>query len=554
MSAQRNFFNSKSRVEKRFSSMQEGIEHTLLRGREKVLLSDDEVKMTGADVADKAARLARAIVAVTPEGGRVGLLMPNSAAKGLAFLAVFIAKRVPVMLNGAKNYLDAAKAISGMNLHALVTNPGGVPNDRLIMPTLYLDSRGEVRETFADAVAQVSCMPSPGTSLILYTSGSSGEPKGVQLAESSLLYNVEFLMDYLDLDESSVAPLLLPVCHTMALNTQFLPVFFAGGSSVFFESSYSLGRIYRNILDCEGSCVALISDLVRLCHEEMTRKNLGPALHVRQVTLAGGMIRSHHLEMAKELFPNAVLFKGYGLTEAIRVSMIDSRDPHFVNNSAGYILPDQTIEIRDDDDQLVPPGHVGHVYVKGPNVMVGYDNGKSSPIEADGFLKTYDMGSLGEDGRLVIHGRSDGIVKVRGKRVALKEVEDAAMSLLPEIKDAKCLALPSNRSELSLVLYLELGDQSARAHRPDFRELIDIGLRKKIKDHHSLPKDIFVLSRFPRTPNGKIQSYMLKEMWASRERFLRFDARGETHRLRFFTETESPHLLRAHASAPAASL
>ena len=514
------------------------IESVLANAPERILLSDEVCSLTGADIQARIQEFKALFDMNIPEGARVGVFLPNSTAKALTILALMALRRIPVLLNVADHDLRLEERIKKMHLQALIIEHSALDRTPESVFKIGLDSQSRVGGIRKPDQIRELCPVPAGTVLILYTSGSMGEPKGVCLSESAILYNVDFLIRYQGLDETTVATMVLPICHTMALNTQFLPAFFSGGKSIFYDVTLSLGRIYRSLLDSQGTSVALISHLVRLCHDEKLRKGLPPAWHVKQVTLAGGVIRSHHLEMCEELFPNATIYKGYGLTEAIRVSMISHRDPNFFENTAGYVLPKQEVEIRDDEGNVLPRGEVGQIFVRGPNVMLGYDQTDSakneSPFEK-GFLRTNDMGAFSEEGHLLIQGRSDGVVKILGKKISLKNIEDAALHALPRASDVKCIAIPSERSDQSLVLFVELPDAVLGLDESRLFEL-ETELRVRVKHLCSLPKDVIFLRSFPRTPNAKIKVAALRDLFHRRHMLNRL-VTADLHRISFYGDS-----------------
>ena len=172
-------------------------------------------------------------------------------------------------------------------------------------------------------------LPHPETGIILFTSGSLGEPKAVQLGRTGLLYLVDSLIEYFQLGRETQATITLPIFHTMALNTQFFPTFLAGGVCEFINTELSMGKLYRHISNSNGNFIALIGDMLKFCLEEKQKRNLTPAYNVQNIQLSGGITRQEHLEWASELFPNARIHKGFGLTECIRISMISSLSAKF---------------------------------------------------------------------------------------------------------------------------------------------------------------------------------------------------------------------------------
>ncbi len=497
--------------------LQDRILATAKNNRTRVLLADDSSEFTGALLVAYFEQFHRMIRRFAPLHGRVGILLDNSAAKAYAILAVISTGRVPVILNPTESQETIEGLLPRMQLHTMIVGEEIYRDLNAASSVIRMDSQGEIRSTQVNRISTTPPLPRPGTALILYTSGSMGEPKGVEVSEQGLLYSTDLLISHFGLTHATVAPILLPICHSMAMNTQFLPTFLAGGKCVFFESALGLGRVYRNIANSGGDFVALIGEILRLCWEERKRRNLPPALNVKHIQLAGGIIRAEHLKMAREIFPNAVIHKGYGLTEGIRVSMIDSRDPNFLSDNAGYVLAGQEIEVRSSGGRVLPPGTMGHIYLRGPNVMLGYDNQPDFPME-EGWMKTGDMGVLTIDRRLIIQGRSDSIFKVQGKRVSAKEIERVALDASRFVRDVKVMPVEDAKTGARPVLFLEIAQEKAKAFMLDGRDEFEKSLKEHLSHKSSLPKDVFILHSFPRTYNGKLKSAALSQIWADKDK------------------------------------
>lgn len=511
------------------TSLREAVHSVLNRYPDKVLLADESVELTGRQISDRIAELGSEISALAAEGGRVGLFLPNSVAKAVALFACWESGRVPVMLNPGDSYGDLAGTFTSKKLSMAVLDRFGFERSRGHLPLMALNSQAELLALRLDSPSpKAPESPSRETALILYTSGSSGEPKGVRLSQEALLYNLNALYRVMHYAADSVATIVLPVCHTMALNTQFLPTFFAGGRSIFMESSVGLNRLYRAILTSRGTDVALISHLIGLCFDEKKRRDLQPALHVRQVTLAGGVIRKAHIDMARALFPNAVLWKGYGLTEAIRVAMISSRDENFDSDTAGRPLEGQEVRIVDDEGVLLPPGEAGHLHVRGPNVFLGYEQGEAD-VSADGWLDTHDMATTDAAGRISVLGRSDGVIKVLGKRVALKAVEEAVHAAWAGVGEVKALAVDADDdTDPRVAIFVEIDR--------DPKEFLEVNALIPIRALQAVAKDFYVSEHLPRTDNGKLKVDELRDRVKSHRGYREFSVSGETRRTRLFIE------------------
>lgn len=493
----------------RFSA---AIVKTLVAYGDKQLFIDDQMSLTGVDAMELMGPLKDIIQDLTPARGRVGIGLQNSTKAAVAFLATIVSGRVPVMIPPTSDGLPLPKL-----LHAVILPEGDIPAGVLDIPAFYIGREGQIAQVGGLRRLQDKPVPRNDTLLILFTSGSSGEPKGVELSAQALQYTIETITSYFGLSEETVAAISLPLFHTMALNTQFLPTFFAGGRSVFIDSRFGLGKLYRSIMRHDGTFVSLIGDMLQLCMEEKARRMLVPAFGVTDVQLAGGIIRPEHLDMALELFPNAKIHKGYGLTEGIRVAMISSADPHFYTDAVGRILPKQKVIIVDEQRAIVPTGQMGQILVRGPNVMLGYDGIEDPETLPGGYLPTGDVGYMTHDGYLMVQGRVDGIFKTQGRRVAAKEIELFATKS-PDVRDAKALPIPCIHKGLRPILFVEVAKEGRDKFKHETaRNLLEEILARNLETY-KLPRDIFICPELPRGATGKIRARKLEQVWDYRER------------------------------------
>jgi long-chain acyl-CoA synthetase len=410
---------------------------------------------------------------------------------------------------------ELGRIITENYIHALITFPQETSDQVPAVPSIeFTDELTIHRASKAEFFDKP--LPPAATALILYTSGSTGQSKPVLLSEDSLIYMIDHLIERLDLNSSTTATITLPIFHTMALITQFLPTFFAGGRSIIVNTELSTGKLYRLISSSEGTFVALISDMLKYCKEEKEKRQMPAATKVKILQLAGGHINAKHLELAREIFPNATIYKGYGLTEAIRVAMISSDDPLFLEDSAGYPLPGQKISIRDEKGNELPVGEQGEIHVKGPNLMIGYEGDVPSTFTSDGFLATGDFGLVSPEGLVIIKGRHDDVFKSNGRKIAAREVEQIAIEL-PEILRARCISVECSQKGLRPILLVEINRDTVDCESKVWKNELVTLLKNKL-DAFKVPRDV-VVTTLPQLANGKIDQNTTSMIWDHKAAF-----------------------------------
>lgn len=485
-----------------------------------ILLEDNHSSWTGRQLEDHLPSIIKRINQHTLFASRVGICFHNSASMGIAILATHLSGRVPVMINSVDLVEGKIDWIRKAKLNFVITSDELA--NLIKVPHLVLTHQGMEKElvgrtSIMAELDQVLFMPPKGTGVVLFTSGSTGEPKEVYVPEQGILSSLKELKTKFDCSEKTVAYIILPVCHSMALNTQFYPTFVNGGKSCFSNIRLCMNKVFRNILSERVTFISMIGEIVRTCWEEKKQRGLPACEQVSHVQLAGGMISQKHLEMTRELFPNAIIYKGYGLTEAIRVTMISSQENHFYSSAVGKPMPFLDIEIRNEKGEKLPPGQLGQIFVKGDSVMLGLRSLSSMEmriIEPQHMMATGDIGMIDQEGYLHVTGRIDSLFKINGKRVAGAEIEKMALESSAQFRFAKALLITEEESSRSrIVLFIELD----RASWKDGSLSLDIEtqqhLSQRMKQLSVPPKEIIFTPHIPRTSNGKLNIPALKKIW-----------------------------------------
>lgn len=532
-----------------FDDLSSRLFSALDKNRSTLRITDEVVNWDGNEVFSKFQYLKNLIESSSSPGARIGVVFPNWAVQGLVTLAALAAKRVPVLVSYSDMSANQKQWMKLLDCSLLFTIQGFDRAALGQMDFVTLSRNAEIDELSINKLrtrwrhAMSSGTPA-GTGLILFTSGSTGAPKGVCVPANGILKTAEFLIPYFNLDSQTRTPILLPICHSMGLNTQFIPTVLAGGHCTFVNSRLSMNKIYRNILEQNATFVSLIGEILSTCWEEKRRRTLPAAASVRHIQLAGGMISPRHLKFAKELFPNAVIHKGYGLTEAIRVTMLNSNDPLFETGAVGKALPFVEIQIRDQNGVVLPISEVGEVYVRGCNTLLGITGTSQKVLTSDGFLATGDLGSLNETGHLSITGRKDSLFKIVGHRVSGSEIERVALESSTLIRNAKCMTLEDDRTgRMRIVLLLEVLKDLQLQFREQHLPQIHAQMWSKFQKLPHFPREILILEHFQRTSNGKLALQKMQEQCKASKRVSLDENHGKSL-LRFFELKNSHEMTR----------
>ncbi|AGC42923.1 AMP-dependent synthetase and ligase [Myxococcus stipitatus DSM 14675] len=336
----------------------------------------------------------------------------------------------------------------------------------------------------------------PDTALVLFTSGSMGAPRAVQLSRENIEANVVAVRRSLDFDTAPEQTLVLPLSYSFGLLGQLLPALAAGVPTVLLSNLVELKARLE-----EGALVGMLSGVPS--HHETLLRLLGeapPRTHaVTHVISAGAALDVALRQRLLRAFPRARVYVNYGQTElSPRVLCLRSDHPAFLSQAAGYPVGELTVKQGDD----------GELWVRGNQVMLGYlgDEGATRGKMEGGWLRTGDLARIDSDGLVTLLGRNDDLLKVGGERLSPLEIE-AALRMLPHVEDAAIWGREDALYGTSLTAFLQLPAGAPGVSRE--------ALRRALRDQlspHKVPADFYRVEQLPRSSNGKLQRHRLGEL------------------------------------------
>jgi long-chain acyl-CoA synthetase len=285
-------------------------------------------------------------------------------------------------------------------------------------------------------------VPADAPALVLFTSGSTGTPRGVVQTFRNLAANSRSIVQYLGLGPQDRAMLILPThyCYGRSVLQTHL---YAGGS-VFIDPRFMYPRVVMETIGSEG-CTGFAG--VPLTFEILRREvDLGTVSmpRLRYVTQAGGPMRPETVRWAREAFAPARLFVMYGQTEATaRLAYLPPERGDDKPGSIGIAIPGVELRVVDEAGRELPVGEVGHLVGRGDNVTLGYLGAPAdtAAILHDGWLWTGDLARRDEEGFFYIAGRAKEILKIGGHRVSPLEIE-VVLAGHPAVAEAAVVGVP----------------------------------------------------------------------------------------------------------------
>lgn len=341
---------------------------------------------------------------------------------------------------------------------------------------------------------------------LLYTSGTTGKSKGALLTHGNLASNAVTLVDAWDFGPKDALIHALPIYHTHGLFTATNTVLLSGGS-LLFRRKFDVNEVI-SLLPQATSLMGVPTFYTRLLgHEGLTRENVK---HMRLFISGSAPLLAETHRGFEEKTGHAILER-FGMTE----TSMNTSNPYRGERRAGTVgLPLPGIEVRVTDSAsgaVLPPGDIGIIEVRGPNVFTGYwrnPEKTAAEFRPDGFFITGDLGSFDGQGYLTISGRGKDLVITGGFNVYPKEIE-MEIDQFPDIEESAVIGVPhADLGEgVTAVIVLKAGPAS-------FEEQEMISELQKRLAKFKVPKRIIAVPELPRNAMGKVQKSLLRQTYA----------------------------------------
>lgn len=377
----------------------------------------------------------------------------------------------------------------------------------------------------APDVTRRSDAPATAAGTCLFTSGSTGEPKGVLISAADLMARAAAEIAWFGLTPEDVLLSILPFSFDVGLN-QLLTALAVGCELVLLDSWLPADIVTtvekRRVTGISG-VPAIWLDLINSGVRFDPRARHAS---LRYVTISGGSLSKEQLEKLPAVVGEAGIFKTYGQTEAFRATSLRPEDFERKLDSVGKAFPGVCIYVVRDDGTRCEPGEVGEVVHTGLGVMMGYLENSRSPegtskLRSNPFygrddpspvaIFTADLGYLDADGYLHLKGRRDGMVKVMGNRVYPQEVTHQILTI-SGVRDAVVVGMPRDDGQTIIVAFIALA-QGVELSPESVRKVLNTKLPAFM-----VPKEIVFVEHIPRTPTGKPDQRRLVDGFSSDNR------------------------------------
>jgi long-chain acyl-CoA synthetase len=482
---------------------------------DKPLVHINELTFTYAQVDEISGRVASALLATgLQQGDKVAVQLPNLPQFLFSYFGILKAGLVMVPLNPllrapevqyhledsdakvlitfemfAEEAYKGASQVDGVTTY-VVNMPG---NDQRPEGTKHFDEL-----YFADDTRDIVPLDPGETAVLLYTSGTTGKPKGAELTHFQLFMNCTVAGELFQFREDDIGVAVLPLFHVFGLSSVLNTSVRYGGTIVLiprFELEPVIDAIEKHRCTIFSGVPTMYFGLLKMDTQ-------GRDLSSLRVGVSGGAaIPGEVIKAFEEKFPGVVILEGYGLSESASTTTFNVNAEQRKVLSIGKPIWGVEVRVVDDEDKELPAGeeHVGEIVIRGHNIMKGYYNKPEATAEAfkNGWFHTGDLAYKDEDGYFFIVDRKKDLIIRGGYNVYPREIEEVLYAN-PSIAEAAVIGKPDEKLGEEVVAVVTLKEGASTTSEEV------IAYCKERLAAYKYPREVRIVDALPMGPTGKI--------------------------------------------------
>jgi long-chain acyl-CoA synthetase len=470
---------------------------TAQRRGDATALKLDDAEVTYAQLDEASARVAALLASKGVEpGDRVGVMLPNVPYFAACYYGILRAGAIVVPMNVLLKGREVAFYCSDPESKLVFAwhdfAEAGQTGTNEAGSECILVTPGEFEQLLADhePAAGVADRAPDDTAVILYTSGTTGKPKGAELTHDNLRRNTEIAAGLFDLGDDAVTLGALPLFHSFGQTCGLNATIFAGGCLTLiprFDPAKALEIIQRDRVSVFEGVPTMYSAMLN--HPDADSYDTSSL----EVCASGGAAMPVEVMRGFEEKFGCKVLEGYGLSETSPVASFNHPDKERKPGSIGTPIDGVEMKLADEENG------VGEIAIKGHNVMKGYwrNDEATQDVMRDGWFHTGDMANVDDDGYYFIVDRKKDMIIRGGYNVYPREIEEVLYEH-PAVREVAVLAVPHD----------ELGEEiGAAVALKDGQEISAEELQAFVKDQvaaYKYPRSIWFVDELPKGPTGKI--------------------------------------------------
>ena len=493
----------------------------------------EDKRYTFSQLNDRANRLANGLLKLgIQKGDRVALLAVNCNQCVETYFAVAKTGGIYVPLNFRAIGNELTYMLNSSEAVALFVGERYIDLVNSIRPELKtvkhfisIESKQENMSYYEDMIASsaadevVTEIEDDDTTILMYTAGTTGFPKGVMLPHNSFAI---YVLDNVspaspDIDEGNI--LTVPLYHVAGIQAMMAAIY--GGRMLVMERQFEPKEWMELVEKEKANRAMMVPTMLKqlLDHPDFSKHDLSS---LKVITYGAAPMPLPVIKKALEAFPGVNFINAFGQTETASTITLLSPEDHILSgteeekekklkrlSSIGKPMSDVEMKIIDEEGRDLPCGEVGEIVARGPRVMSGYwkDEEKThKTIDKDGWVHTGDMGYMDEDGYFFLAGRATDMIIRAGENISPEEVENALLTH-PKIEECAVIGVPDEEwgEEPRALVILKKGETATA-------EEIMEHCRAELASFKR-PRSVIFVDSLPRNPMGKVIKRELREKY-----------------------------------------
>ncbi|MCI9173360.1 MAG: AMP-binding protein [Lachnospiraceae bacterium] len=423
-----------------------------------------------------------------------------------AFLAVKSLRMVAVPVNKTASETEVSGIINCTEASAFLTDNPKYQNIAQSMSLRQLCSAGKTADDMEYNAKTV--VPGGEITEILFTSGTTGKPKGAMLSQRGIAASIYNTAEGMDMDHEDVLLLPLPLNHSFGLRVMRSALY--RGETLVLQNGFSFAReLQENVFQWNCNCMAAVNAGFGMLQQQMGGRYREVFSRMRYIEFSAGAVPAEKRKQLAQDLPGVRLYNTWGSTETGGGLFLEFSARTDKIQSAGKAIHDIQIKIVGNQGEKLAEGEYGRLALKGSALMKGYFKDPELTEEAlrQGWLFTNDLARMDKDGYVYLNGRADDLISVGGEKVAPADVERIVLEQ-PGVKECACCGVEDPKGVLGQVPVLFLVPEGGGYQEKQLEEQI-----RAQGSGFMVPAAYVKLQELPRNYMGKLDRGQLKAVW-----------------------------------------
>jgi len=490
-------------------------------------------RITYGEARDQANRISRALIGGGAKSGdRVAILQRNSIETVLLFHGAFKAGILPTPINHRLLPSDWLRTCQDAQVKLLVCDAEFVPEVDKIRSQLksvrsFIMTEGHPLPGWADFQDWVSAHPpqppnvrvgEEKDALLMYTSGTTGLPKGAVLTHRAVTANIAQLGEVATFRPADRFLLVLPLCHAAGIVAMLQPI--SGGACLVIQRSFDPDAVVSALDEADVTVTMMVPTMIRKCLDDVANVVDRSFAKLRLVIYGASPIPAETVRQMMDVF-GCDLAQRYGTTETLSLTWLSPADHRLalagkpeLLRSAGQALPGTQIRIVDGNGVFLPNGKNGEIVVRGLQLMRRYWETATAKDDdlSNGWMHTGDVGFMDSDGYIYICDRKKDVIISGGENIYPREIE-AVLAGHPNVDDAAVIGIPDLKwgERVKAIVTLRNGASCSAGQLIEYCRGQLAGFK--------VPDSVEFVRCLPRNPAGKVLKGELREpYWRDHDR------------------------------------